>query len=338
MDKSAHIRRLLNEQPSLTPREIQAELASQGVEVTRNLCKVVRHRELKKRVEPDENLDQSESKLGLRRDERQPTGQARAKRTRPFRLTGQDMRIWECMKAYADSLDDPSTELHKHGGDVVKNHPKVLKWIGAVSTWRAKHRRHEIRDQFVEDLKRLYPPHREHAWNEPFLNERLPFPPSLAKESNRNMAVKSRSGSTRSRKAKSEERIKVHEKIDAMVSQHDRMLDVFLAPESAQHLLSVSAWHRWESLKAIANSYSVVSGLNDLLAMAWDQSKLTDLPEVLSEIFLYEPDGEDGPWIKRSDLPELLFLLALWCVDRIRISKPDQNGQRRLTIGKTARL
>ena len=115
-------------------------------------------------------------------------------------------------------------------------------------------------------------------------------------------------------------------------------LDVFQSPESAVHLLSLSAWHRWESLKAIANSYSVVSALNDLLGLAWDQSKLTDLPEVLSEIFLYEPDEEDGSWMKRSDLPELLFLLSMWCVHRIQISKPDENGQRRLTIGKTARL
>lgn len=336
--QSAGIRRLLDEQPSLTPREIQAELASQGVEVTRNLCKVVRHRELRKRAEPVGKLDQSESKLGLRRDERQPTGQIGAKRTRPFRLTGRDMKIWECMKAYADSLDDPSTELHKHGGDVVKNHPKVLKWIGAVSTWRAIDRRHEIRDQFVEDLKRLFPPLRESSGNEYFRNERLPFPPDLDGEPDPELAIKKRGDSARSLNVESEERRRIHEQIDELVSEHDRMLDVFFAPDSAKHLLSIPAWHRWESLKAIANSYSVVSALNDLLALAWDQSKLTELPKVLSEMFLYEPDEEDGSWMKRPDVPALLFLLALWCVDRIQISKLDENGQRHLTIGKTARL
>ena len=125
-NRSADIRTLLTEQPSLTPKEIQAELASQGFVVTRNLCKVVRHRHLRKRAAQVKKLDQSESRARLRRDERQPTGQII--RTRPFRLTGKDIKIWECLKAYADSLDDPSTELHKHGGDVVKNHPKAVSY------------------------------------------------------------------------------------------------------------------------------------------------------------------------------------------------------------------
>ena len=46
MDKSAHIRVLLAKQPGLSPKAIQAALASQGIEVERNLCKVVRHRML----------------------------------------------------------------------------------------------------------------------------------------------------------------------------------------------------------------------------------------------------------------------------------------------------
>ena len=39
------LREILRQEPDLTPCEIQAELARQGTEVSRNLCKVVRHRE-----------------------------------------------------------------------------------------------------------------------------------------------------------------------------------------------------------------------------------------------------------------------------------------------------
>ncbi len=337
-DKSDHIRRLLDEQPSLTPREIQAELASQGVEVTRNLCKVVRHRELRKKAAPDKSARVAK-KAGLRSDEREPTG--RINRTRAFRITKRDMKIWRRMKAETDSLDDPSEELHKFDGQNLVTIPEVQRWIESAQTWRTKHRRRDICNQFIQDLMRLYPPPRETDPMEQLRNEKLPFPPKRIVEqqdSTKKPLSKNRRARHLRLQVEANELRKTHDRVDSIVSQHDRMLDVFLAADNVEYLLSCDAWHRWESLKAIANSYSVVSALNDLLALPWEQSMLPELPDVLSEVFLYEPGEADGPWMKRSDLPQLLFLLALWCVDRIRISKLDENGQRRLTIGKTARL
>ncbi len=145
MDKSAYIRKLLAEQPHLTPKEIQAALGSQGVEVTRNLCKVVRHRLLN----AEKAVDSSERPL---RDGEARIGHAIT------RLSEKDFVIWDLIKSYVEALDENvrDRELHMHGGPIERL-PEVREWLGAVSTWRARDRRRRILKRFLDDLRAKYP-------------------------------------------------------------------------------------------------------------------------------------------------------------------------------------
>ena len=145
MAKSDLIRKLLAENPNLSPKEIQAAIADQGVEVSRNLCKVVRHRMLN----PEKAVPASERPLR--------NGEVRIGHS-VLRLTGKDYEIWDFLKSYVESLDEKlrDRELYSYGGPIERL-PEVRDWIGAVLTWRARDRRHRILQSFLHDLRAKYP-------------------------------------------------------------------------------------------------------------------------------------------------------------------------------------
>ena len=146
MNKSAAIREVLAKKPGLSPKEIQAELSANGVEVSRSLCKVVRHRALgtkKARRSDERKLRRNEAIV-----ERQVT-----------RMSKADYAIWDRMKSHVALLSDKDREyeLHSQQGSSMQRIPEIKKWLDAVSTWRARRRRQNIFRQFIYDLKTQYP-------------------------------------------------------------------------------------------------------------------------------------------------------------------------------------
>ena len=153
MEKSAAIRGILAKKPSLTPKEVQSELATKGIEVSRNLCKVVCHRERKS------DGAQRSTERELRGGEVRVGGVI-------TRLSEEDYAVWERMLTYVDSLNDKSRdrELHALSGEPLRRLPEVRNWLSAVSTWRARNRRHRILQQFISDLSVKYPTKRQPKW------------------------------------------------------------------------------------------------------------------------------------------------------------------------------
>ena len=145
VSKSEHIRQLLGEQPDLTPSEIQAVLADRGVEVTRNTCKVVRHREQQSAAQSkpttERQLRRGEIRMG----------------TRIVRLSEEDWAIWDFVERHAKKLENPRLELHVMDGRLIRMHRKVRQWLDAVSTRSAKRRRLDVLDHFLELLRERYP-------------------------------------------------------------------------------------------------------------------------------------------------------------------------------------
>lgn len=169
VSKSDQIRDLLSRRPNLSPSEIQAELARQGVEVSRTLCKVVRHRQRAAKSE------EGEKDRPLRQDETRMGG-------RVFRLSEEDRAVWRYLERFAKRLADPSLELHVFDGRLIRRQRRVHQWLNAVSTRSAKRRRKDILDHFIEDLRRAYPkpektkgrpPIRKRSSNKPGTRRRL---------------------------------------------------------------------------------------------------------------------------------------------------------------------
>ncbi|MAX35778.1 MAG: hypothetical protein CME33_04320 [Gimesia sp.] len=156
VSKSSQIREILRQEPDLTPCEIQTVLADKGVEVSRNLCKVVRHRE---------QQSAASSKPPTERQLRR--GETRMSRT-VYRLSKEDWAVWDFVERYAKRLETPGLELHVMDGRLIRMQRKVRQWLEAVSTRNARRRRENILDQFIVDLCRHCP--------KPEKNERLPRP------------------------------------------------------------------------------------------------------------------------------------------------------------------
>ena len=157
VSKSDHIRQLLGERPELTPSEIQTVLADRGVEVSRNLCKVVRHREQQSAAQSKPTTERQ-----LRR------GEIRMGR-RVIRLSKEDWAVWDFVEKYAKKLENPGLELHVMDGRLIRMHRKVRQWLDAVSTRSAKRRRLDVLNHFLELLREQIP--------KPETNEGLPRPP-----------------------------------------------------------------------------------------------------------------------------------------------------------------
>lgn len=145
ISKSDQIRQLLSEQPELSPSEIKTVLAYRGVEVSRNLCKVVRHRE-----QQSAEQDKPTTERKLRRGETRMG-------SRVVRLSEEDLAIWDFVERYAKKLENPGFELRVRNGERMRIHRRVRQWLEGVSTRSAKRRRADILDQFIADLARQYP-------------------------------------------------------------------------------------------------------------------------------------------------------------------------------------
>ena len=187
VSKSDQIRQLLSDQPELSPSQLQTVLADRGVEVSRNLCKVVRHREqqsaAKGKPTTERQLRRGETRMG----------------TRVVRLSNEDLAVWDFIQRYAKNLENPGLELHVMDGRLIRMHRKVRQWLGDVSTRSAKRRRDKILDQFIADLARQYP--------KPETNEGLPRPPRRERRTSgtrRRLTEEEREAQMKKRPAKEE--------------------------------------------------------------------------------------------------------------------------------------
>lgn len=328
MGKSSQIREILDEQPNLTPKEIQDELARRGIEASRNLCKVVRHRlrngkQAKRKAQPPEET------VSLRRGER------RIGHRDVVRLSEEDLAIWDHLKAHAETLDDPALELHTYDGWEFEELAEVRAWIADVSTRKAKERRRAILEQFIKDLGRLYPVSKKRGSSIDLKSSRRgSFPPifamaphSLGQDPNPRNPFWDHQAHEQAVEA---ERVAIGEYITTAVKSHDRIFELFCDPEIVEYLLSAGSWHRCQALQAIAKSYSIFTILDDLLELAWSSSKPINLPEILKQLKDYTP-GESSAsgdnWRNHPQISQILFLSALWLSRMIGMSKPDAEGK-----------
>ncbi|MBA2116731.1 hypothetical protein [Bremerella alba] len=329
MENSAHIRKLLSEKPDLSPKELQEQLAERGIEVTRNLCKVVRHRKLngkkRKQVFPEK----------LRFNERWIEDDDII-----IRLTQKDLVVWDFLKKHAISLYHSSPPLSSYQFTVeLENLQEVRAWIADVTSQRSRRRRLAILKYFIDGLNE--PEKSFHRTQFSFRDDRFrlerplrePMVPSIRKSE-----IKKRSASSYANigvlsndKAKNELNRISHQHSQ----QHPALWRLFRDDQDVTDwLLSLGAWYRYHAIISLTKSYTVQSTLHDLVELAYSTSKTSDLPKILRQLHSVEP--EDSAAAKFRNHPEIanhFFLLGLWATRRINISLPNEAGDRRILIG-----